>query len=201
MTGSLRPTSADGEVFARSVLGIGIDIADTARFEQLVRRYGQRFTQRWFTDAEVARCQAPGADGFRSYALCFAAKEAVWKALRLDGTQTQVPWRMITILLADDRRTATVRLSDDLLERSERLGVCSISTSLCAHNDVSLAMAIVETSNRHSEDSSEIDSVDVVGAFGVEGIGELVICHRQCAVFADDFHGGAGDGGGQREGA
>lgn len=151
MTGSSRLSSVSGVEFASSILGIGIDIADTSRFEQLMRRYGRRFTQRWFTDAEVAHCRAPGADAVRSFALCFAAKEAVWKALRLDGTMTQVPWRMITVLLSGDRLTATVCLNGALLERGKRLGVRSINIGLCTHEDFSLATAIVEISNQRSE--------------------------------------------------
>ena len=128
-----------------SIIGIGIDVADTPRFERLLRRYGSRFTQRWFTEPEVARWRSADVESARTCALCFAVKEAVWKALRQDGARTSVPWRMITVILADDHRTANVALTGALLERSERSCVRSISVSLCTYGDVCLATAIVES--------------------------------------------------------
>lgn len=62
------------------ILGIGNDLTDIRRIEQALERFGDRFTQRVFTDVERQRC-----DGHRqrasSYAKRYAAKEAGAKAL------------------------------------------------------------------------------------------------------------------------
>ena len=62
------------------IAGIGVDIAETARFEQLLARFGERFARRLLTDAEHAefeRRRRPAT----YLASRFAAKEAVAKAL------------------------------------------------------------------------------------------------------------------------
>ncbi len=70
--------AADGGL----ILGTGADLCDIRRIEQVMARFGDRFLQRVFTDAERARAGRrhpriqPG-----TYAKRFAAKEACSKAL------------------------------------------------------------------------------------------------------------------------
>lgn len=62
-----------------SVIGVGVDAVDVARFGRiLARRTG--FAARFFTDAERADAERAG-DPTESLAARFAAKEAVMKAL------------------------------------------------------------------------------------------------------------------------
>jgi holo-[acyl-carrier protein] synthase len=62
------------------IVGIGSDLIDVRRVERTLERFGARFTERCFTDAERER-----AEGRRlraaTYAKRFAAKEACAKAL------------------------------------------------------------------------------------------------------------------------
>lgn len=62
------------------IIGIGNDMIDIRRVERTLERFGDRFTQRIFTDVEQRK-----SDGRRnraaSYAKRFAAKEACAKAL------------------------------------------------------------------------------------------------------------------------
>jgi holo-[acyl-carrier protein] synthase len=59
-------------------LGLGVDIEEVARFRKLVRN--QRFMKRVFTPEEVAYCNAK-KNRLQHFAVRFAAKEAIWKAL------------------------------------------------------------------------------------------------------------------------
>ena len=62
------------------ILGIGNDLIDVRRVEEILARYGDRFVQRIFTETEQAKAQRrvnPAA----TYAKRFAAKEACSKAL------------------------------------------------------------------------------------------------------------------------
>ena len=64
------------------IIGTGADLCDIRRIEQVMTRFGERFLQRVFTEAERARAGRrhpriqPG-----TYAKRFAAKEACSKAL------------------------------------------------------------------------------------------------------------------------
>jgi holo-[acyl-carrier protein] synthase len=62
------------------ILGIGSDLIDVRRVETILARYGERFTQRLFTDIEQAKA-ARRVNPAATYAKRFAAKEACSKAL------------------------------------------------------------------------------------------------------------------------
>ncbi len=64
------------------ILGVGVDIADVDRMRRAVERSGQPFLDRLFSSGEQARCKRR-IDPMPCFALRFAAKEAVAKALRV----------------------------------------------------------------------------------------------------------------------
>ena len=64
------------------ILGLGSDICDIRRIEQVLERHGERFLARVFTDTERARAdRRSGSNRAGTYAKRFAAKEACAKAL------------------------------------------------------------------------------------------------------------------------
>ncbi len=62
------------------IQGIGIDIVDVDRIEDLLKKWGQKFTSRIFTENEINFCSQK-ANAAECYAARFAAKEALAKAL------------------------------------------------------------------------------------------------------------------------
>src|SRR5215469_14570469 len=62
------------------IVGTGIDIAEVPRIAQAIRRFGDKFLRRVFTDGEIRYCDAK-ANRVERYAARFAAKEAGMKAL------------------------------------------------------------------------------------------------------------------------
>jgi holo-[acyl-carrier protein] synthase len=73
------------------IIGIGSDLCDIRRIAETLERFGERFTQRIFTETERARSERRGAPA-ASYAKRFAAKEACAKALGT-GLREGVFWR------------------------------------------------------------------------------------------------------------
>lgn len=73
------------------IIGVGSDLADIRRIEDTLKRFGDRFVARIFTDIERARSERK-ADRAASYAKRFAAKEACAKALGT-GLRAGVFWR------------------------------------------------------------------------------------------------------------
>jgi holo-[acyl-carrier protein] synthase len=73
------------------IIGLGSDLSDIRRVEKSLERFGERFTQRVFTDLERARSDRK-VDRAASYAKRFAAKEACAKALGT-GIRKGVFWR------------------------------------------------------------------------------------------------------------
>src|ERR1700741_455228 len=73
------------------IIGLGSDLIDIRRVEQMLTRHGQRFIARCFTPVEIANSE-PRANRPASYAKRFAAKEACAKALGT-GLKRGVFWR------------------------------------------------------------------------------------------------------------
>ncbi|MCW3476153.1 holo-ACP synthase [Limobrevibacterium gyesilva] len=64
------------------ILGLGSDICDIRRIERTLERFGERFIERVFTEAERKRAERRnGQNRAGTYAKRFAAKEACAKAL------------------------------------------------------------------------------------------------------------------------
>jgi len=62
------------------IVGVGVDRVVIARIEAALARFGDRFTRRVYTEAEITQAYAKGNPA-RRLAMVFAAKEAVSKAL------------------------------------------------------------------------------------------------------------------------
>ncbi|HVW91909.1 MAG TPA: holo-ACP synthase [Devosia sp.] len=73
------------------IIGLGNDLCDISRVEKTLARYGERFTQRCFTEIERRKSDRR-AQRAASYAKRFAAKEACAKALGT-GLNFGVYWR------------------------------------------------------------------------------------------------------------
>ena len=73
------------------IIGLGNDLIDIRRIEKTLEKFGERFTQRVFTEIERTKSDRRAARA-ASYAKRFAAKEACAKALGT-GLRRGVYWR------------------------------------------------------------------------------------------------------------
>ncbi|MBV8334866.1 MAG: holo-ACP synthase, partial [Alphaproteobacteria bacterium] len=78
------------------ILGIGSDLIDIRRIEQVIERFGDRFLDRVFTDIERRKCDRR-SNRAAGYARRFAAKEACSKALGT-GFRCGVFWRDLGVV-------------------------------------------------------------------------------------------------------
>jgi phosphopantetheinyl transferase (holo-ACP synthase) len=72
----------------------------------------------------------------------FSAKEAVWKALRIDE-RTPVPWSQIIITSVGEG--LMVRLDGELAGTAAALGIGQVTVSSTVCGELSFAVAIAET--------------------------------------------------------
>jgi holo-[acyl-carrier protein] synthase len=63
------------------IIGLGSDLCNIERIQNSLDRFGQRFTQRVFTDIERAKAEKRTLTRAGTYAKRFAAKEAFSKAV------------------------------------------------------------------------------------------------------------------------
>ncbi|WP_299970870.1 holo-ACP synthase [uncultured Roseobacter sp.] len=77
------------------ILGIGTDLANIERIEATLDRFGDRFRNRVFTDAEQAKAERR-RDAAGTYAKRWAAKEACSKALGT-GLRMGIAWKDMAV--------------------------------------------------------------------------------------------------------
>jgi holo-[acyl-carrier protein] synthase len=100
------------------ILGIGSDLVEIARIEQVIARHGERFLARIFTAAERVRAERR-ANRAATYAKRFAAKEACAKALGT-GLRNGVFWRDMGVVNLPSGRP-TLKLSGGALARLQAI--------------------------------------------------------------------------------
>jgi holo-[acyl-carrier protein] synthase len=127
---------------AVALIGVGIDLVDTAEAARLLERWGDRLLNRLLTEAErgyVTRAPIPA----QNLAVRLAAKEAVYKALQsLPGSRT-IRWRQIEVVRQDGGRPV-IRLHAEADQVASRGGVVRIALSLTHTVRTAGAVAIVE---------------------------------------------------------
>jgi len=134
------------------ILGIGSDIIDIRRIEQVIERFGDRFLDRIFTDAERRKCDRR-ANRSASYARRFAAKEACSKALGT-GFRNGVFWRDLGVAnLASGR--PCMHLTGGALRRLEEITPVGMTAQLdvTLTDEPPLAQAVVIISAVLAEES------------------------------------------------
>jgi holo-[acyl-carrier protein] synthase len=100
------------------ILGVGSDLIDIRRIEAAIARFGDRFIDRIFTEAERRRCDRRANPG-PSYARRFAAKEAAAKALGT-GFRSGVFWRDLGVVNMPSGQPG-MRLTGGALRRLEAI--------------------------------------------------------------------------------
>ncbi|MGR6466192.1 holo-ACP synthase [Rhizobium sp. PAMB 3182] len=82
------------------IIGIGSDLIDIRRVEKSLERFGDRFTDRIFTEIEKQKA-GRGRNATAAYAKRFAAKEACAKALG-SGIAMGVFWKEMGVVNRQD---------------------------------------------------------------------------------------------------
>jgi len=124
-----------------AVLGIGIDLIEIERMQQVVQRWGDAFLTKVFTATERAYCDSK-AEPWRHYAGRFAVKEAVSKAFGT-GIGKELGWLDIEVTRSDQTGAPGVRLSARSQAWAESRGVRSIFISVSHTHRDAVAQALL----------------------------------------------------------
>jgi holo-[acyl-carrier protein] synthase len=120
------------------IAGTGIDVVEIDRIQRSIDRYGKRFLDRVYLDAEQAYCLRK-RNSAESFAARFAAKEAAAKALGT-GISYGVNWLEIEVVREPSGRP-TLQLHGRAAQIAQSLGV--IRTALSLTHTAQIAMASV----------------------------------------------------------
>jgi holo-[acyl-carrier protein] synthase len=124
------------------IAGTGTDLIEISRVADSIERYGDRFLQRIYTEAEIAYCQRKRHNAAESFAARFAAKEAGAKALGT-GIAKGVAWSEIEVTHLPGGRP-TLRLHGRAAARAASMGVTAAHLSLSHSRDMAIAVVVLE---------------------------------------------------------
>ncbi len=121
------------------IIAHGIDLVDFPRIEEMIERHGERFVNRVFTAAEQKYANAH-RNSVEKYAGRFAAKEAILKLVGT-GWRGKIAWTDVEVV-NDPSGQPVVRLSGEVKEIAEKLGIRQISISITHTANFAIASAV-----------------------------------------------------------
>ncbi len=123
------------------IVGSGIDLVEIGRIQHSMDRFGRRFLQRIYTDAEQAYCLRK-RNAAESFAARFAAKEAGAKALGT-GISHGVSWLEIEVVRAPSGKPGLC-FHGRAAQRAARLGARNAALSLTHTAQLAMASVVLE---------------------------------------------------------
>jgi len=121
------------------IIGLGLDATEIARIAQTIKRYGDRFLNRIYTEGEIAYCQQK-RDATSSFAARFAAKEAAMKALGT-GHSRGVLWRDIEVVR--HQGPPALRFHGGATARLEALGATGSLMTITHSRELAMAQVML----------------------------------------------------------
>jgi holo-[acyl-carrier protein] synthase len=125
------------------VIATGIDIVEVKRISRLMSEYAIHFTNKVFTESEVAECTKKRASE-NHFAGRFALKEAVLKVLGT-GLSEGISWHDI-LTTVDSVGRPSVALRARAKEIAREKGIENILVSISHSDNYAVACAIAEGS-------------------------------------------------------
>jgi holo-[acyl-carrier protein] synthase len=125
------------------IKGIGTDIAAIGRIREMIRKYGDHFLRKVFTDAEIDFCNRK-VDAVVHFTGRWAAKEAFYKALPM-SCQRFSSWKRIQIVaLSGSGRPVIEICGDRLRERIAREAISTFHVSISHEKEYCIGFVVAE---------------------------------------------------------
>lgn len=122
------------------IFGAGVDIVEIPRMKDAIKKWGDNFLTKIFTDREIKYSNSRALPP-QHFAARFAAKEAVVKAF---GEPRKFPIRWTDIeVLNDDEGKPVITFRDDALKLKKKKGVDDIIVSMAHSKNYAIANVIL----------------------------------------------------------
>jgi len=121
--------------------GIGVDVVAISRIRRVLKRWGERFIRRIFTEEEASYCMRKN-DPAPSFAVRFAAKEAFFKALGT-GQKRGIRWKEVGVT-NDGSGRPYLSVNRDRQALMDAEGIAKVFLSLTHDGNAAVAHVILE---------------------------------------------------------
>jgi holo-[acyl-carrier protein] synthase len=129
----------------KMVKGIGIDIVEIERIASMVRKYGDHFLRKVFTNAEIDYCKNKAFPSLH-FSGRWAAKEAFFKALPA-SCQPLSGWTSVEVLSGDQNHDKPVLSVCSMVLSEELKKQCIGSMMVSISHEKSMCVAFVVLSD------------------------------------------------------
>ena len=131
------------------ILGSGVDLIEVARFEREAARRGQSLAEELFSAGELAWCRRRrrAAEG---YAIAYAAKEALFKALGT-GKVGRMAWQDIAVAWPEGAARPAMALASETAEVARQLGVTGVYCAVSHTCEYAVAWVVVTGVDRRRD--------------------------------------------------
>lgn len=122
----------------------GNDIIKISRVKKSIETIGETFIKKIYTDEEISYCESRRMCKYQSYAVRFAAKEAVYKAIS-PPKENNSAWKDIEIKREENGKPK-VYLKGYLEEYARKKGISDeqIAVSLSHDDDYAIATVVIQ---------------------------------------------------------
>jgi holo-[acyl-carrier protein] synthase len=124
------------------IVGLGTDLVDVGRFRRVADRYGDHFLESLFSPAEIGWCRRRRRP-WEHLAACFAAREAVLKALGT-GLVGGMSWKDIELMPGEGPGTFGMELRRQVREAADRLHVRHVHVAITVRRELAAATVVLE---------------------------------------------------------
>ncbi len=118
----------------------GVDIVEVKRIEEIIQQQEENFLSKVFTIKEIEYCNSTKAHKYESFAVRFAAKEAVFKALNVNVDNNYIQWQSIETIKEDTGRPKVI-LKGAFEKYNEQ--ICNIDISLSHERKMAVASVAI----------------------------------------------------------
>jgi len=123
------------------IIGIGMDIVSISRIDHALKKWGDRFKKRIFTDNEIRYCERKRNPAIH-YAGRFSAKEAFYKALGR-FQKSGIRWKEIEVVRGENGMPGIKVYG--IMEVSLKQSKCENLVLTITHdNDIASAIVVLE---------------------------------------------------------
>ena len=123
------------------IYGVGIDLVENSRMEKIIKKWGQKFLHRIFSDGEIQYCEKYINSAIH-YGVRFAAKESFLKALGI-GLGMGVKLSDIEVV-NDENGKPSLKLCGEAKNQMEKKRIRKFHLSLTHTKSHSTAVVLLE---------------------------------------------------------
>lgn len=124
-------------------IATGTDIIEISRIKNAIEKRTEKFLRKIFTENEIKYCETKNKAKYEAYAVRFAAKEAIYKAIN-DDIDSNISWLDVEITNKENGKPEVIFLN----KKYQEIECIDISLSHCKEYAIATVVIIYNKEKR-----------------------------------------------------